>query len=106
MAIVTKYHGPGNVRGARMSARSSNGYFKITRPYPHNLQTGEACHVWAAQQLIAFIEKQLIKEYGEEKGRNIAKGWKRERVSDWLDYKGGTMVHLDADKADKWTPEA
>jgi hypothetical protein len=48
-AILTKYHGPGNVRGARISAVDSDGN-RVSTPYP-NAQVGEDCHRLAAQAL-------------------------------------------------------
>ena len=48
-AIVTKYHGPGNVRGARISASDSDGN-RVTVPYHHEL-SGEAVHRVAAEAL-------------------------------------------------------
>lgn len=49
-AIITQYHGPGNVRGARISA--FDGDNRIYIPYPHELAGGqEAAHRAAAQAL-------------------------------------------------------
>ena len=48
-AIITKYHGPGNVRGARISATTASG-IRHTIGYPHELSTSEGHHR-AAQEL-------------------------------------------------------
>lgn len=47
-AIVTKYHGPTNYKGSRISARADAG--RIVRPYDHDL-TPEENHAAAAQAL-------------------------------------------------------
>lgn len=51
-AIVTKYHGPSNTRGSRITAKCDAG--SITIPYPHEL-SGSACHRKAAEALIAKL---------------------------------------------------
>ena len=48
-AIVTKYHGPTDTRGSRITASDEDGN-KCTIPYPYQL-SGEACHRAAAQAL-------------------------------------------------------
>jgi hypothetical protein len=48
-AIVTKYHGPTNFKGSRITASDEDGN-RITISYPHEL-SGEACHRKAAQAL-------------------------------------------------------
>lgn len=48
-AIVTKYHGPTNARGARISA-SDTDRNRISIPYPHEL-SGEDVYRKAAQAL-------------------------------------------------------
>ena len=48
-AIETKYHGPTNTRGARISASDLDGN-RISLPYPHEL-SGEAVHRQAAEAL-------------------------------------------------------
>lgn len=50
-AIVTRYHGPTNARGARISATAEAG--RIYIPYPHELNATEA-HAAAAR---AFAER-------------------------------------------------
>jgi len=48
-AIVTKYHGPTDRRGSRISASDSDGN-RVTIPYPYDL-SGEDCHREAAEAL-------------------------------------------------------
>ncbi len=48
-AISTKYHGPTNTRGSRISANDSDGN-RVSIPYPHEL-SGEDVHRKAAQTL-------------------------------------------------------
>lgn len=50
-AIVTKYHGPTDTRGSRISA-SDGDRNRVSIPYPHEL-SGEACHRKAAEALKA-----------------------------------------------------
>jgi len=47
-AIVTKYFGPGNVKGSRIKATASAG--SVTIPYDHSLNT-DANHAKAAEAL-------------------------------------------------------
>ena len=51
-AIVTRYHGPGNVRGSRITAQCAGG--KITVPYDHALDSAEN-HLHAAAALAARL---------------------------------------------------
>ena len=48
-AILTKYLGPGNVRGSRIKATCCNG--SLTIGYPHQLDSAEA-HASAARALV------------------------------------------------------
>ena len=48
-AIQTKYHGPTNTRGSRISAKAE-GVRGISIPYPHELNTTDA-HAKAANEL-------------------------------------------------------
>lgn len=48
-AIVTKYHGPTNTKGSRITATDEDGN-RTTISYPHEL-SGEAVHLAAAQAL-------------------------------------------------------
>lgn len=50
-AIFTKFHGPTNFRGARISASDSDGN-RVTISYPYEL-SGEACHRAAVDALRA-----------------------------------------------------
>jgi len=49
-AIETRYHGPTNTRGARITASDLDGN-RVTIGYPHEL-SGEACHQAAADALM------------------------------------------------------
>ena len=51
-AIVTRYHGPGAVRGSRITAQCAGG--KVTLPYDHVLNAGEN-HAAAAAALAAKL---------------------------------------------------
>jgi hypothetical protein len=48
-AIITKYHGPTNFKGSRITATDEDGN-RVTISYPHEL-SGEAVH-WAAAQAL------------------------------------------------------
>jgi len=48
-AIITKYHGPTNTRGSRITADAGDGV-RLTIPYPYEL-SGEAVHRKAAEAL-------------------------------------------------------
>jgi len=48
-AILTKYHGPTDTRGSRVSASDEDGN-RVSIPYPHEL-SGEAVHRKAADAL-------------------------------------------------------
>jgi hypothetical protein len=52
-AITTKYHGPGNVRGARISATTESGV-RVSVPIDHGLDTDEN-HANAARALCAKL---------------------------------------------------
>jgi hypothetical protein len=49
-AIKTVYHGPGNVRGSRISASDEDGN-RITIPYPDHAGMGMEAHAVAAKAL-------------------------------------------------------
>jgi len=49
-AIVTKYHGPTNFKGSRISASDEDGN-RITISYPYELSGYEAVHRKAAEAL-------------------------------------------------------
>ena len=48
-AIVTRYKGPTDTKGSRITADDGDGN-RISIPYPHEL-SGEACHLKAAEAL-------------------------------------------------------
>ncbi len=48
-AITTKYHGPTDTKGSRITADDGDGN-RVTIPYPYEL-SGEACHRKAADAL-------------------------------------------------------
>jgi hypothetical protein len=56
-AIVTKYVGPGNVRGARIIAKCEAG--RVSIPYPHEL-SGEAVHRAAAVALCDKLDAEAV----------------------------------------------
>ena len=49
-AVITKYVGPTNTKGARIVASNVDGR-RVSIPYPHEL-SGEACHRAALDALI------------------------------------------------------
>ena len=49
-AITTRYHGPTDTKGARISATDGDGN-RVSIPYPHHLDT-IAAHQLAAKKLI------------------------------------------------------
>jgi hypothetical protein len=53
-AITTKYHGPTNTRGSRISAFDEDGN-RVTISYPYEL-SGEAVHAAAAEALKAKMQ--------------------------------------------------
>lgn len=65
-AITTKYHGPTNTRGARISATSESG-IKATIGYPHEL-SGEAVHRAAVVELCRRLGWHGTLIAGETKG--------------------------------------
>jgi hypothetical protein len=67
-AIITKYHGPTNTRGSRISASDEDGN-RVSIPYPHEL-SGEKVHRKAAD---ALCEKMNWK--GEMVGGAMKKGY-------------------------------
>lgn len=67
-AIVTKYHGPTNTKGSRISASDEDGN-KVSIPYPHEL-SGEAVHRAAAAALCAKMGWT-----GELAGRSLKGGY-------------------------------
>ena len=67
-AIVTKYHGPTNFKGARITASDEDGN-RVTISYPHEL-SGEDVHRKAA---IALCDK--MKWTGELVGGSLKRGY-------------------------------
>ena len=49
-AILTRYHGPTNTRGARISA-TADGWGRVSIPYPDEL-SGDACRWEAVKRLL------------------------------------------------------
>lgn len=88
-AIITKYHPPSNVSGARISARCARG--RISIPYPLELPR-DMRHEAAARALIQrFIEEDL-KQRGEPRESNP---WNRSFISgDLPDGTGEVFVFL------------
>ena len=60
-AIVTKYLPATNTRGSRIKASCERG--SITISYPHEL-SGDACHIAAADALVAKFVKEDAAKYG------------------------------------------
>lgn len=67
-AILTRYHGPTNFKGSRISAFDSDGN-RITISYPHEL-SGENVHRKAAETL-----RDKMKWEGEMVGGAIKDGY-------------------------------
>lgn len=52
MIIFTKYHGPGNVKGSRISAHAPGWNLpRVYIPYPHE-KSGAECHAEAVKALL------------------------------------------------------
>lgn len=71
-AIQTKYLPATNFRGSRIKATCDRG--SITISYPDEL-SGDACHIAAADALIAKFVKEDAERYGTERNP-----WSRPRV--------------------------
>ena len=54
-AIVTRYYGPGNVRGSRIRATCDRG--SITISYPDDV-SGADCHAVAVRELLARFQRE------------------------------------------------
>lgn len=57
-AIITKYIGPTNLKGERISARFALGGGRIVIPFPYAL-SNECAHQHAAEKLIEKYNKEL-----------------------------------------------
>ena len=66
-AILSKFCGPTNTRGARIIVKSQRS--RRSYSYPYEL-SGVACHTWAVSQYINAILAEDRKSYGEH-----ATGW-------------------------------
>ena len=71
-AITTKYHGPTNTKGARISA-SADEHSTVYISYPYDL-SGEAVH---REALAAYLAKQGWLTPDEENPDNWVGGWMR-----------------------------
>jgi hypothetical protein len=76
LAIITKYHGPTNFRGSRISATvrdGSNWKRRVSVPYPYEVSpTGDATHRVAA---VAMCEKLLAEGFTYTKPENLISGY-------------------------------
>ena len=86
-AIITKYLGPTNSRGARIKAKCERG--SITIPYPHEANTGEDAHRVALQ---ALINKFVVEDEKERGTPVIANPWSRRMVTGQVP--SGEYVHV------------
>ena len=62
-AIVSKYVGPTNSRGARIIVKSQRS--RRSYSYPYEL-SGADCHTWAVDQYLSSIIAEDRKEYGSD----------------------------------------
>lgn len=83
-AIQTKYIPATNFKGSRIKATCDRG--NITISYPDEL-SGDACHIAAADALVAKFTKEDGSKYGTDKNP-----WSRARVCGGL--KDGTCAHV------------
>lgn len=86
-AIVTKYLPATNTKGSRIKAQCARG--SLTVSYPHEL-SGEACHIYAAKQLIAKFVAEDAKKYGTDTETRV--GWNFPFVSGCLP--SGNYAHV------------
>jgi len=75
-AIITKYHGPTDYKGARITASDEDNN-RITISYPHEL-SGEACHRAAADALCKKMNWQ-----GNLVGGSLKRGYVFTFGPDW-----------------------
>ena len=88
-AIITKYIGPTNSRGARIKAECARG--KIFFSYPYEL-SGEAVHRAAVYELVHRFTEEDAKQCGAPKHRNP---WLRAFVTGQIP--SGEYVHVFTD---------
>ena len=77
LAIITKYHGPTNFRGSRISATvrdgSNNWKRRVSVPYPYDVSpSGDDTHRVAA---VAMCEKLLAEGFTYTKPENLISGY-------------------------------
>ena len=65
-AITTKYHAPGNARGARISATTESG-IRVVIPYPHDAVQDDR-HAVAVRALCAKLGWHGMLQCGATKG--------------------------------------
>jgi hypothetical protein len=84
-AIITKYLGPTNTRGARIKASCERG--KLVMGWPHELDVEQA-HRWACDELCAKFDAEDVERYGS-KGAGL---WTRPKASGQLP--SGEWAHV------------
>ncbi len=92
-AIETKYHGPGNVRGSRVTAKCERG--KLTVSWDPSLNS-DANHRRACRMLLEKFAREDVKEYG-----------KTEAEHHWGDFvtgelESGVRVHVLVGRLSGW----
>jgi hypothetical protein len=85
-AIITKYLGPTNSRGARIKAECERG--KIFFPFPYEL-SGDEVHRAAVHALVEKFAAEDVKQYGTPKDKNP---WLRPFVTGQIP--SGEYVHV------------
>lgn len=85
-AILTKYIPATNRLSSRIKATCGRG--KITVSYPHDL-SGDACHIYAADLLVARFVAIDAKQYGSNPTKNP---WSKPRVIGTL--ASGEVAHV------------
>lgn len=83
-AIITKFYGPTNCRGARIKASCDRGSLFFSYPYE---MSGDKCHIAAVDALIA----KFIKEDAEKYGTHV-NPWSKPRVCGQIP--SGEYVHV------------
>lgn len=67
--IETRYHGPTNYKGARVSAKRADGYGRrVTVPYAHEKSAGENHETVARILLADFDRHELVGSAETERG--------------------------------------